>query len=55
MLDGFDALLLMLMQFAFAVSFNSIFPAFTIGLACYLAVLEDAKGRQQADLLRELS
>ncbi|MDF4652880.1 cytochrome ubiquinol oxidase subunit I, partial [Vibrio parahaemolyticus] len=27
-------------QFAFTVSFHIIFPAFTIGLASYLAVLE---------------
>lgn len=34
------ALLLARMQFAFTVSFHFIFPAFTIGLASYLAVLE---------------
>ena len=28
------------MQFAFAVSFHIIFPAFSIGLASYLAMLE---------------
>ena len=28
------------MQFAFTVSFHIIFPAFSIGLASYLAVLE---------------
>ena len=36
----FDALLLSRLQFAFTVSFHIIFPAFTIGLAAYLAVLE---------------
>jgi cytochrome d ubiquinol oxidase subunit I len=35
-----DALLLARLQFAFTVSFHIIFPAFTIGLASYLAVLE---------------
>jgi cytochrome d ubiquinol oxidase subunit I len=35
-----DALLLARFQFAFVVSFHIIFPAFTIGLASYLAVLE---------------
>src|SRR5690606_14965537 len=40
MLEGFDALLLARIQFAFTVSFHFIFPAFTIGLASYLAVLE---------------
>lgn len=39
MLD-FDALLLSRLQFAFTVSFHILFPAFTIGLASYLAVLE---------------
>ncbi len=36
---GFDALLLARMQFAFTVAFHFIFPAFTIGLASFLAVL----------------
>jgi cytochrome bd ubiquinol oxidase subunit I len=40
MLEEFDALLLARFQFAFTVSFHFIFPAFTIGLASYLAVLE---------------
>ena len=40
MLEGFDALLLARIQFAFTVSFHFIFPAFTIGLASYLVVLE---------------
>ena len=35
-----DALLLARLQFAFTISFHIIFPAFTIGLASYLAVLE---------------
>ena len=40
MFDQFDALLLARFQFAFTVSFHFIFPAFSIGLASYLAVLE---------------
>jgi cytochrome d ubiquinol oxidase subunit I len=36
---GLDALLLARIQFAFTVSFHIIFPAFSIGLASYLAVL----------------
>ncbi len=40
MLQMFDALTLARFQFAFTVSFHFIFPAFTIGLASYLAVLE---------------
>jgi len=39
MLEGFDAVLLARIQFAFTVAFHFIFPAFTIGLASYLAVL----------------
>jgi cytochrome d ubiquinol oxidase subunit I len=35
-----DALLLSRIQFAFTVSFHIIFPAFTIGLAAWLAFLE---------------
>ncbi len=36
----FDALLLSRFQFAFTIAFHILFPAFTIGLASYLAVLE---------------
>ena len=35
-----DPLILARIQFAFTVSFHIIFPAITIGLGCYLAVLE---------------
>jgi cytochrome d ubiquinol oxidase subunit I len=34
------ALILARLQFAFTISFDFIFPPFTIGLASYLAVLE---------------
>lgn len=40
MLESTDAVLLARIQFAFTVSFHIIFPAFTIGLASFLAVLE---------------
>ncbi len=39
MFDGFSAEMLARFQFAFTVSFHIIFPAFSIGLASYLAVL----------------
>ena len=39
MLEGFTAETLARVQFAFTVSFHIIFPAFSIGLASYLAVL----------------
>ncbi|MGV1908565.1 MULTISPECIES: cytochrome ubiquinol oxidase subunit I [Agrobacterium] len=39
MFDGFSAELLARIQFAFTVSFHFIFPAFSIGTASYLAVL----------------
>ncbi len=39
-MDYFDPVLLARIQFAFTVSFHIIFPAFTIGLASYLMVLE---------------
>src|SRR5437667_5414790 len=39
-MDGFDPVLLARWQFAFTISFHIVFPAFTIGLASYLAVLE---------------
>ena len=40
MFDWIDALLLARAQFAFTVSFHFLFPAFSIGLASYLMVLE---------------
>src|SRR5688572_28765363 len=40
MLHDADALLLARFQFAFTISFHFIFPALSIGLASYLAVLE---------------
>lgn len=40
MFEGFDPVTLARFQFAFTISFHIIFPAFTIGLASFLAVLE---------------
>lgn len=40
MFDFLDAVLLARLQFAFTISFHIIFPAFTIGLASWLAVVE---------------
>jgi cytochrome d ubiquinol oxidase subunit I len=40
MLEGLAALTLARIQFAFTVSFHFVFPALSIGLASYLAVLE---------------
>ncbi|WP_370673795.1 cytochrome ubiquinol oxidase subunit I [Pleomorphomonas sp. PLEO] len=39
MLEHLDALLLARLQFAFTIAFHIVFPAFTIGLASYLFVL----------------
>lgn len=56
MLGSFDAVLLARIQFAFTVSFHFLFPAFTIGLASFLAVLNAAwlwtKNRKYLDLFR---
>jgi cytochrome d ubiquinol oxidase subunit I len=49
-----DALLLARLQFAFTVSFHIIFPAISIGLASYLAVLEGLWLRTQKTVYREL-
>jgi cytochrome d ubiquinol oxidase subunit I len=39
-MEALDALLLARIQFGFTISFHIVFPALTIGLASYLAVLE---------------
>jgi len=39
MFDGFTAEMLARIQFAFTISFHIVFPAFSIGLASFLAVL----------------
>ena len=40
MIESLDPVLLARIQFAFTISFHIVFPAFTIGLASWLAVLE---------------
>ncbi len=40
MVPGLDATILSRIQFAFTVTFHIVFPAFTIGLASYIATLE---------------
>ena len=58
MFAGMDAqaaaLVLARMQFAFTVSFHFIFPAFSIGLASYLAVLEALWLKTGKDLYLDL-
>jgi len=49
-----DALLLSRIQFAFTISFHIIFPAFTIGLASWLAALEFNWLRTKNPLYRNL-
>ena len=53
-MELFDALTLARLQFAFTVSFHIIFPAFTIGLASYLAVLEGAVAVHRARRLSDV-
>ncbi len=50
----FDALLLSRLQFAFTIGFHIIFPAFTIGLASFLAVLEGLWLTTKKPLFRNL-
>lgn len=51
---GLEALDLARMQFAFTVSFHIIFPAITIGLASYLAVLEGLWLKTRQEVYRDL-
>ena len=51
---GIEALELARMQFAFTVSFHILFPAITIGLASYLAVLEGLWLRTDNQVYRDL-
>jgi cytochrome d ubiquinol oxidase subunit I len=54
MFFDFDALTLARMQFAFTMSFHIIFPAFSIGLASYLAVLEGLWLWEKQQVYRDL-
>ncbi len=51
---SFDAYHLARLQFAFTVGFHIIFPAFSIGLAAYLAVLEAAWLRTGASVYHDV-
>lgn len=51
---GLTALELARVQFGFTMSFHIIFPAITIGLASYLAVLEGLWLRTQQEVYRDL-
>ncbi|KTC43208.1 hypothetical protein AO265_24625 [Pseudomonas sp. ABAC61] len=51
---GLEALDLARIQFAFTISFHILFPAITIGLASYLAVLEGLWLKTHDDTYRDL-
>ena len=51
---GLDAIDLARIQFAFTISFHIIFPAITIGLASYLAVLEGLWLKTGQEVYRDL-
>ncbi len=50
----FDALILSRLQFAFVVAFHIMFPAFTIGLAAFLAVCEGLWLKTGRDVFKRL-
>ena len=52
---NFDALLLSRIQFVWVIAFHILLPAFTVGLACYIATLEVLWWRTQRDVYRRLS
>ena len=54
MTPDLTALLLSRIQFAFTVSFHIIFPAFTIGLAAWLCVLEALSQKTGLPVYRRL-
>ncbi len=54
MFETLDAVLLARIQFAFTVSFHFVFPAFSIGLASYLMVLEGLWLRTGRDIYLDL-
>jgi len=53
-MPSIDALLLARIQFGFTISFHIIFPALTIGLASYLAVLEGSWLYTRNEVYRDL-
>ena len=54
MLEGLSPLFLSRVQFGFVISFHILFPAFTIGLASWLAFIEWRWLRTRGDLWRDL-
>ncbi len=50
-----DALLLSRIQFAWVIALHILLPAFTIGLACYIATLETLWWLKKDDVYRRLS
>jgi cytochrome bd ubiquinol oxidase subunit I len=50
-----DALLLSRIQFAWVIAFHILLPAFTVGLACYVATLEIRYWIGKDDTIRRLS
>lgn len=50
-----DALLLSRIQFAWVIAFHILLPAFTVGLACYIATLEVRWWITKNDTVRRLS
>ena len=51
---GLEALELARVQFAFTITFHIIFPAITIGLASFLAVLEGLWLKTRQEVYRDL-
>ena len=51
---GLEALELARVQFAFSITFHIIFPAITIGLASFLAVLEGLWLKTRQEVYRDL-
>lgn len=54
MLDSLDPIILARIQFAFTVSFHIIFPAFTIGLASFLVVIETLRIKTGQKIYEEI-
>ena len=50
-----DALLLSRIQFAWVIAFHILLPAFTVGLACYIATLEVRYWITKDEVIRRLS
>lgn len=54
MVEYFDPVMLARIQFAFTISFHIIFPAFTIGLASFLVVLEALRIKTGQNIYMEI-